>query len=315
MTKRKDIHFRIEEKLLKRFESALHYEGLKKTDILTHAIQQFCTKVECDKMNDVKRQYNVSNHLQTRIDTHTHYEEKHVDLDKIVIEHLQLQGEENILEVGCASGKFLSLLQTNGHKGTLTGFDQSEAMLAEATKTNNLIEWKRGDASKLPFETNCYDLIIARHMLYHVKDVEKTIQGFHKVICPSGTLLATTNSSVTLPRIVEMCNRMLDAFDLPKTTSSVTPFCLENGKEILQSVFPTVEETVIHNALVFHHATPIVNYISSMFPSLNIPDNTYLHAEMKVWLKEEVENELSLHNGIWRDPKTLAIYRCQKEKS
>ncbi|MEK5287890.1 class I SAM-dependent methyltransferase [Bacillus sp. EU54] len=315
MTKRKDIHFRIEEKLLKRFESALHYEGLKKTDILTHAIQQFCTKVECDKMNDVKRQYNVSNHLQTRIDTHTHYEEKHLDLDKIVIEHLQLQGEENILEVGCASGKFLSLLQTNGHKGTLTGFDQSEAMLAEAAKTNNLIEWKRGDASKLPFETNCYDLIIARHMLYHVKDVEKTIQGFHKVICPSGTLLATTNSSVTLPRIVEMCNRMLDAFDLPKTTSSVTPFCLENGKEILQSVFPTVEETVIHNALVFHHATPIVNYISSMFPSLNIPDNTYLHAEMKVWLKEEVENELSLHNGIWRDPKTLAIYRCQKEKS
>ncbi|WP_142331929.1 class I SAM-dependent methyltransferase [Bacillus toyonensis] len=315
MAKRKDIHFRIEENLLERFEAALHYEGLKKTDVLTHAIQQFCTKVECEKMNDVKRQYNVSNHLQTRIDTHTHYEEKHVDLDKIVIEHLQLQGDENILEVGCASGKFLSLLQTNGHKGTLTGFDQSEAMLAEATKTNNLIEWKRGDASKLPFETNCYDLIIARHMLYHVKDVEKTIQGFHKVIRPSGTLLATTNSSVTLPRIVEMCNRMLDAFDLPKTTSSVTPFCLENGKEILQSVFPTVEETVIHNALVFHYATPIVNYISSMFPSLNIPDNTYLHAEMKVWLKEEVENELSLHNGIWRDPKTLAIYRCQKEKS
>lgn len=315
VAKRKNIHFRIEENLLERFEAALHYEGLKKTDVLTHAIQQFCTKVECDKMNDVKRQYNVSDHLQTRIDTHTHYEEKHVDLDKIVIEHLQLQGDENILEVGCASGKFLSLLQTNGHKGSLTGFDQSKAMLAEAAKTNNLIEWKRGDASKLPFETNCYDLIIARHMLYHVKDVKKTIQGFHKVIRAGGTLLATTNSSVTLPRIVEMCNRMLDAFDLPKTTSSVTPFCLENGKEILQSVFPTVEETVIHNALVFHHATPIVNYISSMFPSLNIPDNTYLHAEMKVWLKEEVENELSFHNGIWRDPKTLAIYRCQKEKS
>ncbi|EJS56016.1 class I SAM-dependent methyltransferase [Bacillus thuringiensis] len=315
MTKRKDIHFRIEEKLLERFELALHYEGLKKTNVLTHAIQQFCTKVECEKMNDVKRQYNVSNHLQTRIDTHTHYEEKHVDLDTIVIKHLQLQKEENILEVGCASGKFLSLLQTNGHKGPLTGLDQSEAMLAEAAKTNNLIEWKRGDASKLPFETNYYDLIIARHMLYHMKDVEKTIQGFHKVIRPGGSLLATTNSSVTLPRIVEMCNRMLDAFDLPKTTSSVTPFCLENGKEILQSVFPTVEETVIHNALVFHHATPIVNYISSMFPSLNIPDNTYLHAEMKEWLKEEVENELSLHNGIWRDPKTLAIYRCQKEKS
>ncbi|PEA13232.1 SAM-dependent methyltransferase [Bacillus thuringiensis] len=315
VTKRKDIHFRIEEKLLERFELALHYEGLKKTNVLTHAIQQFCTKVECEKMNDVKRQYNVSNHLQTRINTHKHYEEKHVNLDEVVMDHLQLQGDEKILEVGCANGSFLSLLQTNGHTGHLTGLDQSKTMLSEATIKNSIIEWRLGDAGKLPFEANCYDWIVARHMLYHMKDVEKTIQGFHKVIRPGGSLLATTNSDVTLPRIVEMCNRMLDAFDLPKTTSSVTPFCLENGKEILQSVFPTVEEAVIHNALVFHHATPIVNYISSMFPSLNIPDNTYLHAEMKVWLKEEVENELSLHNGIWRDPKTLAIYRCQKEKS
>ncbi|WP_141532477.1 class I SAM-dependent methyltransferase [Bacillus thuringiensis] len=301
MTKRKDIHFRIEEKLLERFELALHYEGLKKTNVLTHAIQQFCTKVECEKMNDVKRQYNVSNHLQTRINTHKHYEEKHVNLDEVVMDHLQLQGDEKILEVGCANGSFLSLLQTNGHTGHLTGLDQSKTMLSEATIKNSIIEWRLGNAGKLPFEANCYDWIVARHMLYHMKDVEKTIQGFHKVIRPGGSLLATTNSDVTLPRIVEMCNRMLDAFDLPKTTSSVTPFCLENGKEILQSVF--------------HHATPIVNYISSMFPSLNIPDNTYLHAEMKEWLKEVVENELSLHNGIWRDPKTLAIYRCQKEKS
>ncbi|EOO32575.1 MULTISPECIES: methyltransferase domain-containing protein [Bacillus cereus group] len=315
MTKRKDIHFRIEEKLLERFELALHYEGLKKTDVLTHAIQQFCTKVECEKMNDVKRQYNVSNHLQTRINTHKHYEEKHVNLDEVVMDHLQLQGDEKILEVGCANGSFLSLLQTNGHTGHLTGLDQSKTMLSEATIKNSIIEWRLGDAGKLPFEANCYDWIVARHMLYHMKDVEKTIQGFHKVIRPGGTLLATTNSSVTLPRIVEMCNRMLDAFALPKTISSVTPFCLENGKEILQSVFPTVEETVIHNALVFHHATPIVNYISSMFPSLNIPDNMYLQAEMKEWLTEEINQELSLHNGIWRDPKTLVIYRCQKEKS
>ncbi|PFS12832.1 SAM-dependent methyltransferase [Bacillus cereus] len=313
VAKRKDIHFRIEEKFLERFESALHYEGLNKTDVLTHAVQQFCTKVECEKMNDVKRQYSVSNHLQTRIDIHKHFEEKRVNIDEVVMEHLQLQGEEKILEVGCANGKFLSLLQTNGHTGHLTGFDQSETMLSEAAIKNNIIEWKLGDASKLPFDANCYDWIVARHMLYHMKDVEKTIQGFHKVIRPGGSLLATTNSKVSMPRIVEMCNSMLDAFDLPKTSPTVAPFCLENGKEILQSIFSTVEETIIHNALVFHHASPIINYISSMFPSLNIPDNIYLHTEMKEWLKQEIENELSLHNGIWRDPKTIAIYQCKKK--
>ncbi|EEL49876.1 hypothetical protein bcere0022_28210 [Bacillus cereus Rock3-44] len=105
---------------------------------------------------------------------------------------------------------------------------------------------------------------------------------------------------------------MLVAFDLPEKSLSASPFCLENGKQLLQSVFETVEETVIHNALLFHHATPIVNYISSMFPSLNIPDDIHLHSEMKEWLTIEIENELSLHGGVWRDPKTLAIYKCTK---
>lgn len=174
------------------------------------------------------------------------------------------------------------------------------------------IEWELGDATKLPFPADSYDWIIARHMLYHMTDVEKTIQGFHKVIFPEGRFLATTNSKISLPRIDEMCNKMLVAFDLPEKAPSASPFCLENGKQLLQSVFQTVEETVIHNALLFHHATPIVNYISSMFPSLNIPDDIHLHSEMKEWLTMEIENELSLHGGVWHDPKTLAIYRCTK---
>ncbi|KFM99093.1 class I SAM-dependent methyltransferase [Bacillus clarus] len=315
MAKRKDIHFRMEEKLLERFEAALHYESLNKTDVLTHAIQQFCTKVECEKMNDVKRQYNVSNHLQTRINTHKNYEEKHVNLDEVVMEHLQLQGEEKILEVGCANGKFLTLLQTNGHKGHLTGFDQSTTMLFEAAKQGGNIEWKLGDASKLPFPSYSYDWVIARHMLYHMNDVEKTIRGFHKVIRPDGGLLATTNSRVSLPHIDEMCNKMLVAFGLPEKSQTAAPFCLENGRELLQSSFPFVEETVIQNSLIFNSVTPIANYIASMFPSLNIPDNMHLHVEMQEWLKIEIENELALRDGIWSDPKILAIYRCKKGKS
>ncbi|WP_459500089.1 class I SAM-dependent methyltransferase [Bacillus sp. C1] len=316
MVKRKDIHFRINERLLERFEAALHYENLNKTDVLTHAVQQFCVEVESEKLNDIKRQYAVSNHLQTRINTHKKYEEQRVDLDEIVIDHLQLQGTEKVLEVGCANGKFLALLQKKGHKGPLTGLDQSTTMLREATMNGAQqhvnIEWKLGDATKLPFPADSYDWIIARHMLYHMTDVEKNIQGFHKVISPEGRFLATTNSKISLPRMDEICNKMLVAFDLPEKSLSASPFCLENGKQLLQSVFQTVEETVIHNALLFRHATPIVSYISSMFPSLNIPDDVHLHSEMKEWLTTEIENELFLHDGVWRDPKTLAIYRCTK---
>ncbi len=144
-------------------------------------------------MNDVKRQYGASSHLQVRIDTHVMYEEKRVDLDEWVIKLLNLTHEEKILDVGCATGIFLSLLKTKGHKGHLTGLDQSSKMIEEANKKSkqkNLnIEWIIGDARKLPFSNNSYDWVVARHMLYHVPDLQGTIEGFERVIKPNGDLL------------------------------------------------------------------------------------------------------------------------------
>lgn len=118
----------------------------------------------------------MSDYLQVRIDTHMKYEEKQVNLDKIVISQLQLTGQEKILDIGCASGKFLITLQKLGHQGQLTGLDQSPAMIQEAKKnsknTKKSIEWVVGNAIKLPFPNNFYDWIVARHMLYHVPDID-----------------------------------------------------------------------------------------------------------------------------------------------
>lgn len=61
--------------------------------------------------------------------------------------------------------------------------------------TKNPIEWVVGNAMKLPFPDNFYDWIVARHILYHVTDVEKTVQGFRNIIRPNGGFLATTNSN------------------------------------------------------------------------------------------------------------------------
>ncbi|MBP0725823.1 class I SAM-dependent methyltransferase [Bacillus sp. RG28] len=314
--KGKSIHIRINETILEKFEEALIYEGINKTEFLTHAIQNFCSKVESEKMNDIKRQYGTSTHLQVRIDTHVKYEEKRIDLDEMVINLLNLTNDEKILDIGCATGAFLTLLQTIGHKGQLTGLDQSPKMIEEANKKSqqkNLnIEWIIGDARKLPFSSNSYDWVVARHMLYHVPDIQKTIEGFKRIIKPNGGLVTTTNSRNSLPRIMELCNNMLVEFGFPERISSAAPFCIENAKEILSSTFDSVEEKVISNSLVFEQAEPIVNYITSMFPSLNIPDNTDLYTDMKNWLKIEAENILLRNGKVWRDPKDVGFYLCKK---
>lgn len=292
------------------------YEGINKTEFLTHAIQNFCAKVESEKMNDIKRQYGTSTHLQVRIDTHVRYEEKRIDLDEMVIDLLNLTNDEKILDIGCATGAFLTLLQTKGHKGQLTGLDQSPKMIEEANKKsqqkNLTIEWIIGDARKLPFSSNSCDWVVARHMLYHVPDLQKTIEGFKRIFKPTGGLITTTNSRNSLPRIMELCNKMLIEFGFPERISTAAPFCIENAKEILSSTFNRVEEKVISNSLVFEQAEPIVNYITSMFPSLNIPDNTDLYTDMKHWLKVEAKNRLSRNGKVWRDPKDVGFYLCKK---
>ncbi|WP_088014707.1 class I SAM-dependent methyltransferase [Gottfriedia acidiceleris] len=312
--KEKSIHFRMNESFLERFEEALKYEGLTKTEVLTHAIQNFCVAVESQKMNDIKRQYEVSSHLQIRIDTHAKYEEKRVDLDKMVIEKLQLTKNEKILDIGCATGDFLIFLKENGHNGHLTGYDQSTEMIYDAIKIskqkNLTIEWFVGDARKLPFTTNDYDWVVARHMLYHVPEVKNTIKGFKKVIKPDGGFIATTNSCFSLPRIQELCNNMLIEFGFPERTSPASPFCIENAKDILSTTFENIVEVIISNALIFHHPEPIVRYITSMFPSLDIPDDKELYLDMQKWLQVETEKIISNIGGIWRDPKNVGIYRC-----
>ena len=313
--KEKSIHFRINESFLKRFEEALKYEGLTKTEVLTHAIQNFCASIESQKINDIRRQYEVSNHLQVRIDTHAKYEEKRVNLDELVIEKLQLTSDEKVLDIGCATGAFLILLQLNGHKGYLTGIDQSPKMINEAIKNAKQkslnIEWIIGDARKLPFTNHSFDWVVARHMLYHVPDVNKTIKGFKKVIKPNGGLLATTNSRLSLPRIQELCNNMLIEFGFPERVSPVAPFCIENAKDILSSTFDSIDEEIISNALNFHRSEPIVKYITSIFPSLDIPNDMDLYSDMQKWLHVETENILSQNGGIWHDPKDVGIYRCK----
>ncbi|QKE72006.1 class I SAM-dependent methyltransferase [Arthrobacter citreus] len=314
--KSKSIHFRINETILEKFEDALIYEGINKTEFLTHAIQNFCAKVASQKMNDVKRQYEASTHLQVRIDTHILYEEKRVDLDEWVIKLLNLTKDEKILDIGCATGAFLSLLQTKGHRGVLTGLDQSSKMIEEATKNskkkNLTIEWIIGDARKLPFLGNSYDWLVARHMLYHVPNLQETIEGFKRVIKPNGGLITTTNSRDSLPKIRELCNDMLFEFGFPERVSPTAPFCIENAKELLNSTFDRVDETVISNSLIFEQPEPIMNYVVSMFPSLNIPQDTGLYTDMKKWLKVEVENRLASNGRVWRDPKDVGFYLCRK---
>jgi len=262
---------------------------------------------------EVKQQYQTTDPLRIRVETHARYSERQIDLDAECVRALGLTGDESLLDVGCGPGAFPRYLRTHGHTGRLAGLDQSAAMIAAATETSAglAIEWFRGEANTLPFPDGAFDVLSARHMLYHVPDIPAALREFARVTGPGGTVFATTNGAINLPAIIEMGHALAARFGVPDVSRTNAPFNTTNAKAILETVYPNVDETILPNALVFTTPEPIVRYVMTMMAVQQMAENPTLRAEVHDWLMAETTRRLATMGGIWRDPKDVGIYRCR----
>jgi ubiquinone/menaquinone biosynthesis C-methylase UbiE len=69
--------------------------------------------------------------------------------------------------------------------------------------------YKEIDAQDIPYENECFDIVIARHMLYLVPDIEKALSEIKRVLGKGGTLYVTTNSHDDMTEL----NALVEKFD------------------------------------------------------------------------------------------------------
>ena len=97
---------------------------------------------------------------------------------------------KHILDAACGPGKYAEILIEQG--ATVTGFDISSKMvaLAKARNTGNG-KFFVHDLSEpiLQFEEKTFDIIICALAMHYLKDWNKTIQEFCRVLKPNGTLV------------------------------------------------------------------------------------------------------------------------------
>ncbi len=264
----------------------------------------------------VRRQYAATDPLAIRRETHRLYEERPVDLDHEAVILLALNGDEAILDVGPGPGRFERHLRSAGHRGVIAGADLSRAMVCEAREGVSGSEaerthWLLGLAEHLPVADAAFDVVVARHMLYHVPDIDAALCEFRRVLRPDGRLLVSTNAYWSLPGVTTLMSDMLLTFGLPPEESIQAPFSMDNAEPILTSVFPIVESFRIENALLFTEPEPIVNYLVTLFPSLPSADDPGITERMRDWLSAEAIRRLAERGGVWRDPKDVGFYVCR----
>lgn len=264
--------------------------------------------------DDVHQQYKSTDLLRIRVETHLRHSEVPLDLDAACAAVLGLAGGEALLDVGCGPGVFVRSLHEGGHRGRLAGLDQSAAMVAAAARAARgagaVIEWFTGLADALPFADGEFAVLSARHMLYHVPDIPAALGEFARVVGPGGVVLATTNGSGSTPGLGELADEIARRFGLGEGPGPSLRFNTGNAPELLREVFPTVEETIMPGALVFTDPRPIVQYVMTQSVPQRAAGDPELFGRIHAWVAAEATRRLEALGGIWRDPKSVGLYRC-----
>jgi ubiquinone/menaquinone biosynthesis C-methylase UbiE len=253
----------------------------------------------------VAQQYKTDQHLQTRIRTHQLYS-KGTNLEEGVDAVLKLEPQERLLDIGTGLGNFPARLHASGHMGRLVGVDFSSGMLEVAKTKTSAVEWLYANATELPFPDSSFDVVTARHMLYHVPDMNKAILEAKRVLKPGGRFMAVTNDDGYM---LEYWNAVFEAVkdntDFATMTNEVLnpKFFAAHLEEQIRLVFHNTTFSRLEGSLEFPDAKPVFEYWDSIQGSYDISDTAWTRGREA--LAKVLETRFT--NGTWHVTKNVAI--------
>ena len=96
-----------------------------------------------------------------------------------------------VLDLGCGPGFFTMMLGQRGCQ--MTAFDYSDGMLNQAKQNaasaGVTAEFVQGDAQKLPFEDETFDMIVTRNLTWNLEYPEKAYKEWLRVLKKGGCIL------------------------------------------------------------------------------------------------------------------------------
>lgn len=108
------------------------------------------------------------------------------------------QESSKILDVGCASGWFISQVSQEFPTASCFGIDIYDKAVRYATKLYPHIMFNVADAHSLPFKSNSFDVVICTEVLEHVDDPKRILIEIRRILRKSGTAIIELDSGSTL---------------------------------------------------------------------------------------------------------------------
>ncbi|MFQ5957954.1 MAG: methyltransferase domain-containing protein [Alphaproteobacteria bacterium] len=96
---------------------------------------------------------------------------------------------DRVLDVACGTGVLArEAAKRVGPTGRVTGLDLNEGMLTVARRLSPEIEWRQGDATRLPFDDASFDVVVSQFALMYFPDRIAALKEMMRVLAPGGRL-------------------------------------------------------------------------------------------------------------------------------
>ena len=156
-----------------------------------------------------------------------------------VAEELEKTECRDLLDCGCGTGPMISLLHEKDPDRHYVGLDLTPRMI-EVARAKNLsnTEFVVGDAEKMPFADESFDVIICTNSFHHYPDPQSFFDSVHRVLRKGGRLILQDYTGPGF--LVKLMNRiempllnMLGRGDVAGyTLGEVRVFCEKAGLEV-----------------------------------------------------------------------------------
>lgn len=143
---------------------------------------------------------------------------------KFIIKNLKIKPESMVLDIGCANGKLLSMInQIQPIQGF--GVDISSEMVKVARQLHPNFTFETGTAEKIPFKSGTYDFVICSASFHHFPNPQDFLKEASRLLSNGGKLVI---AEIHIPIVTKLYNWRLNRFSTEGDVKVYTPKELTN---------------------------------------------------------------------------------------